>query len=62
MTIQYKVGRKAPNKREDVRCIQQLLNRALKQFPSIRGGFKPLTEDGVCGNLTLEAIKVFQTK
>ncbi|WP_105103031.1 peptidoglycan-binding domain-containing protein [Microbulbifer pacificus] len=62
MTIQYKVGLNAPNLREDVRRIQNLLNRALKTFPRIHGAYKPLADDGKCGKLTLEAIKVFQEK
>ena len=62
MAIQYKVGLRAPNKREDVLSVQCLLNQALKNFPRIRGGFKPLTEDGLCGQRTLDAIKAFQIK
>src|SRR5262245_23968377 len=47
----------APNRFEDVETIQSLLN----QVPTNRGGPVPLLDlDGICGPLTIAAIRRFQ--
>src|SRR5262245_58496313 len=47
----------APNRFEDVETIQSLLN----QVPATRGGPAPLLDvDGICGPLTIGAIRKFQ--
>lgn len=51
------VGRSAPNRYDDVRLIQYLLNCV----PTNRGGpMRELVVDGVCGPLTMQAISGFQ--
>jgi peptidoglycan hydrolase-like protein with peptidoglycan-binding domain len=53
-SISASVGRGGANLREDVRLVQQLLNR----HP--RGAQPPLGEDGLIGSRTLAAIEAFQ--
>ena len=59
-TITAAVGRMgAPNRPEDVKTVQQLLNKV----PVPSGGPKPLLEpDGLCGQKTIGAIQAFQLR
>ncbi|WKE65322.1 glucosaminidase domain-containing protein [Gallaecimonas kandeliae] len=56
--INGSVGYQGKNQKGDVKAVQQLLNRHLKEMPGIR----KLAEDGVAGGLTVQAIKAFQTR
>ena len=57
--IKNSVGRGGLNKKTDVKIVQQLLNNYINTQYIIY--FENLTEDGICGNKTIEAIKVFQS-
>ena len=53
------VGFGGKNQRDDVRLVQKLLYT----LPAARGGASPaLTPDGICGSMTNNAIKLFQSK
>jgi hypothetical protein len=59
ISIGKAVGLGAPNDPDDVRTIQQALNR----FPESMGGPKPkLKPDGIVGRLTAGAIEKFQRR
>ena len=51
------VGQGGANRPDDVRTVQQLLNKVL---PGWGGPSPKLVEDGACGNLTKAAIRTFQ--
>jgi len=57
------VGLRGQNLRDDVETIQTLLNRARQNLLTAGRQFEffaPLDENGILGDLTLEAIKIFQ--
>ncbi len=56
ITISRPVGENAENRRYDVLAVQKLLNLNLFRLPSI----PPLSEDGICGPLTIAMIREFQ--
>jgi len=58
--IKNSVGRGGLNKKPDVKIVQQLLNSYINTQYLIY--FASLTEDGLCGKKTIEAIKVFQSQ
>lgn len=61
VVIQDKVGRQCRNLNQDVKVIQDALNRV----PVAQGGTPPnkkLDVDGNCGSKTIEAIQLFQLK
>ena len=56
-TISASVGFHGTNRSADVKTVQRLLN----QVPATKGGpDAPLVEDGVCGKITIAAIRRFQ--
>ncbi len=56
-SISASVGKNGTNKPNDVKIIQELLNRVSR----IHGGpLSPLKVDGLCGGITLKAIDIFQ--
>ena len=61
MSIQKAVGLKSPNFYVDVIVVQQLLNKALSIYPRLKTSSSPLTEDGICGSKTIDAIRSFQS-
>jgi hypothetical protein len=56
-TIVGAVGEGGVNRPEDVKTIQEMLNKVL---PGWGGPSSKLTVDGICGSLTKEAIRKFQ--
>jgi hypothetical protein len=60
-SIKLPVGRSGVNHRDDVKVVQQLLNRVIASNQKFAGaGLSKLTVDGVCGALTISAIEKFQ--
>ena len=54
--IKNSVGRGGLNKKADVKVVQQLLNNYINTQYVIF--FANLIEDGICGNKTIDAIKL----
>lgn len=61
MSIKKSVGFRGVNLAADVRKVQGLLNSAINKFPPFGKQQKTLLVDGDCGDLTITAIKRFQT-
>lgn len=56
-TINASVGRNGTNHPDDVKIVQELLNRN-----TIPGANEPLQVDGICGPITIACIELFQAE
>jgi hypothetical protein len=62
MGIQQAVGQGSPNRYDDVKLIQGLLNKAIKKSVSLKAELALLQEDGICKEKTINAIHQFQRR
>ena len=62
MALKFSVGAKATNSKADVLLVQKKLNESRQRFPSFGALQKKLSEDGISGTNTVNAIKLFQSK
>ena len=59
-SIKLPVGRSGVNNRDDVKIVQQLLNRVIAAIRDLPAGVSKLDADGVCGAVTTGAIEKVQ--